>query len=184
MASSSGVAFGVLADAQTRQHRRRLAIGRVLLVGLLGALLGYGAAGGGGRGPRAPAPVTEGGATVASGLTLPLPPGRASETFAVSAPADRAYDVTLVAPAGSAVVVSMNIAAGAGWTIATRDATSCRMAAGLTLCLLHFAAGGNPGGIWKAVVRKASVPAARARITIVFMPRPSAYQPAGHLERR
>ena len=36
------------------------------------------------------------------------------------------------------------------------------------MCLLHFAAGGNPGGMWSAVVRKTSIPAATLQVSVVF----------------
>jgi len=165
MASLSGVDFGVLVDARARQHRRRRrVIGVLFIAAALSALLGYGAGGGKGSRPRAAGPLTE---ALSRGVTLRLPAGRATEAFMISAPAERAYDVTLTAPAGSRIVVAMNIPAG-GWMFATRKDPGCRPSAGRTICLLHFAAGGNPGGLWRAVVRKDSIPAAMVRISVVF----------------
>ena len=97
-----------------------------------------------------------------------MPYGRATDTVRISAPAGRAYDVTLTAPAGSAIGLAMYIGPGTGWTLTTRDTTDCRASAGRSVCLLHFAAGGNPGGKWKAVVRKISAPAATVRILVTF----------------
>jgi len=179
MSSYSGLAFGVVADARARQQRRRQRfIVAMLAVALLSAVLGYAAAGGNGPGPRAPAPVTESSAPFSRGVTLRLPSGRATETFTISAPPEHAYDVTLTAPAGSAIVVAMAIGPGAGWTLATRNDAACGTSAGRTLCLLHFAAGGNPGGTWTATVRKDSPPAVNARISVVFAPRAGAYRSA------
>ena len=173
MAAFSGVDFGVLADARARQHRRRQrVIGALLIAAALSALLGYGTGGGTGRRSPGPTLVTE----ASRGVTLRLPAGRAAETFTISAPAGHAYDVTLTAPEGSRIVVAMNIGLGVGWTLATRADSGCRTAAGRTVCLLHFAAGGNPGGTWTAIVRKASSPAVTARIGVVFMPLAGEYR--------
>jgi hypothetical protein len=178
MSSSAGLAFGVVADARARQHRRRQrVIGTMLGVALLSAVLGYAAVGGNGPGPRAPGPVTESSARFSRDVTLRLPPGRATETFTISAPAEHAYDATLAAPAGSAIVVAVTIAGG-GWTLATREDAACGTSAGRTLCLLHFAAGGNPGGTWTATVHKYSSPAVDARISVVFAPRAGVYRSA------
>lgn len=97
--------------------------------------------------------------------------------FTIPAPAGRAYDVTLSAPAGSAIVVALVIPGG-GWTLATRHDTACKTRAARTLCLLHFAAGGNRGGTWTATVRKDSSPALNARISVVFAPRAGEYRSA------
>jgi hypothetical protein len=149
----------------------------MLAVALLGAVLGYAGVGGNGPGPRAPGPVTESSARFSRGVTLRLPSGRATETFAINAPAEHAYDVTLAAPAGSAIVVAVTIAGG-GWTLTTRNDAACGTRARETLCLLHFAAGGNPGGIWTATVHKDSSPAVNARISVVFAPRAGVYRSA------
>jgi hypothetical protein len=83
----------------------------------------------------------------------------------------------MVAPAASAIVLTMKIPAvandrvispAAGWTVNTLSDSSCHTKAGHTGCLLHFAAGGNPGGRWTGIVHKTSVPAAAVHISIVF----------------
>lgn len=141
--------------------------------------LGYIAAGGNGPGHRALAPLTESSTPFSRGVTVRLPAGRATKTFTVSALVGHAYDVTLTAPTGSAIVVAMTIGPGAGWwTLSTRNKAACRTTAGRTLCLLHFAAGGNPGGTWTATVRKDSPPAVNARISVVFAPRAGTYRSA------
>jgi len=178
MAAFPSVAFGVLADARARQHRRRrMVIGCTLVVAVLSALVGYEAATGTGGAPHAGAPITEDSAASSHGTSLQLPYRHATDTFRISAPAGRAYDVTLSAPAGSAIAMAMYIGPGTGWTLTTRDTTDCRASAGRTVCLLHFAAGGNPGGTWNAVVRKISVPAATVRIHVTFNRHVGDYSP-------
>jgi len=179
MTSYPGLAFGVVADARARRHRRRQRIIAAMLVAAVpSTVLGYAATGGTGPGPRAPAPVTESSSPLSRGETIRLPTGRATETFTISAPAQHAYDVTLTAPAGSAIVVAV-VFAGGGWTLGTRNDAACRTRDGRTLCLLHFAAGGNPGGSWTATVRKDSPPAVTARIGLVFARREGTYRLAG-----
>lgn len=174
MMSYSGVAFGVLADARARQHRRRrLVIGCALVVAVVGALAGYEAAGNG-AGPGAGAPITQDSAAFSHGTSLQLPYGRATDTFRIRAAAGRAYDATLTAPAGSAIAVTIN-GAGIGWTLTTLDTADCRASAGRTVCFLPFAAGGNPGGTWEAVVHKTTLPPVDARFSIIFRQHPGAY---------
>lgn len=74
----------------------------------------------------------------------------------------------MAAPAAAAIVLTMKISAGTGWTLNTLHNPGCHTIAGRTGCVLHFAEGGNPGGTWTAIVHKTSLPAARGRITIVF----------------
>ncbi|MGH2887753.1 MAG: hypothetical protein ACRDPA_34480 [Solirubrobacteraceae bacterium] len=41
--------------------------------------------------------------------------------------------------------------------------------------MLHFAAGGNPGGVWLGTVAKSSIPAARIHIKFAFTARAGDY---------
>jgi hypothetical protein len=98
-----------------------------------------------------------------------MPRGRATETFSISALAYRTYDVTVTATASSVIGVTMN-EGFARWTLNTLHGQDCHTRAGRAICVLHFAAGGNPGGTWTAVVRKTSIPAASVRVSVVFEP--------------
>jgi len=141
----------------------------VVIVAILAATLAHVAAG---TGPgRAPTPATANSAWLWRAVNVSLPAGRTNHAFTINAPAHHAYDVTLAAPVGSAIVLTMNIATGTGWTITTRHDPGCSTSATGTACVSHFAAGGNPGGTWKAVVRKTSAPAVNVRLTIIFRPR-------------
>jgi hypothetical protein len=167
MASRCAATFGVLADARSRQRRRRARLaGAALLAIVLVCVLARATAGSGSGRPGAPAGADA--ATPGRSLDLRLSAGRATRTFRIAAAAGRAYDVSVAAPVASAVVLSMDIGPGAGWTLAARDDAGCSTNAGRTACLAHFAAGGNPGGTWRLVVTKAAGPAADVRIAITF----------------
>jgi hypothetical protein len=62
----------------------------------------------------------------------------------------------------------MKIIPGESWTLNTLNGQGCRTVVRQTGCLLHFAAGGNPGGTWTGIVHKNSVPAALVRISVVL----------------
>jgi hypothetical protein len=159
---------GVIEDARSRQRRHRRVGAFVLVAVAFGAVIASLYGGGGGSTPRGGAPVSKGGPASVQGSALRLPSGRATTTFTITAPAARAYDVTVAAPAASAIVLTMKISPGVGWTVNTRDDPSCHATAGQIACLLHFAEGGNPGGMWTAIVHKTSLPPARAHISILF----------------
>ena len=159
---------GVIEDARSRQRRHRRVGACVLVVVALGAVIASLYGGGGGGTSRGGAPIAKGGPPSLQGAALRLPSGRSTTTFTITAPAARAYDVTVAAPAASAIVLTMKISPGVGWTVNTLDDPSCHTIAGHTACLLHFAEGGNPGGTWTAIVHKTSLPPARAHISIVF----------------
>lgn len=159
---------GVIEDARSRQRRHRRAGACLLFAVALGAVIASLYSGGGGGTPRDGASVAKGGPRSIQGAALRLPSGRSTTTFTITAPAARAYDVTVAAPAASAIVLTMKISPGVGWTVNTLDDPSCHTIAGHTACLLHFAEGGNPGGTWTAIVHKTSIPPARAHITILF----------------
>jgi hypothetical protein len=110
--------------------------------------------------------------------TLRMPRGRATDTFSVSALGHRTYNVTVTATAASTISLTME-GAGFRWTLNTRDGQDCRTRAGRAVCALRFAAGGNPGGIWTAIVRKTSVPAVSVRISVVFNRCEGEYRAAG-----
>ncbi len=169
-------AAGVIEEARSRQRRhRRIGVLLLLVVALAGLIASLGSSGGGSR---------HGGASIAQnshglipGSALRLPRGRTTTTFTISAPAEHAYDVTVRVPAASAIVLTMSLPAvandrvispAAGWTVNTLSDSSCHTNAGHADCLLHFAAGGNPGGRWTGIVHKSSIPAARVNISIVF----------------
>ena len=159
---------GVIEDARSRQRRHRR-VGACLLVAVAsGAVIAALYGGGGAHIPSGGAPVARGRPPSAEGAVLRLPSGRAATTFTITAPVAHAYDVTVAAPAASAIVLTMKISPGAGWTVNTRDDPSCHTATGHTSCLLHFAEGGNPGGTWTAIVNKTSLPPARVHIGIRF----------------
>ena len=99
--------------------------------------------------------------------TLQMPRAPATQRFSVSASAHDAYDVSVTAPASSLISVTMQ-GAGFRWTLKTPHGQGCHTRAGRAVCVLHFAAGGNQGGTWTAVVHKASVPAASVRVSVVF----------------
>lgn len=159
---------GVIEDARSRQLRYRRVGACLLVVVALGAVIASLYGGGGGGTPRGGASVAKGGPSSVQGAALRLPSGRSTTTFTITAPAAHAYDVTVAAPAASAIVLTMKISPGVGWTVNTLDDPSCHTIAGHTACLLHFAEGGNPGGTWTAIVHKTSLPPARAQISIVF----------------
>jgi hypothetical protein len=102
-----------------------------------------------------------------------LPYGRTTDTIRFHAPPRRAYDAALTAPAGSAIALTI-LGPGIEWTLTTRDATDCTTSARRTVCLGHFAAGGNPGGPWEARVHKTTLPAARATFSLIFQGHPTA----------
>jgi len=157
MNAFAGVAFGVLADARARRRRRRGTIGAAIAFAAVAAAL---ASGTGGHTPNA---------ALTRDLALRVPAGRASETFTIDAPAGLAYDVRLTAPAAARVTLTVQIGAGAGWTAETGDESACSRSSASTTCLLHFAAGGNPGGRWTAVLSKDTAPAAAVEIAIRFL---------------
>ncbi len=159
---------GVIEDARSRQRRHRRVGACLLVVVALGAVIARLYSGGGAGTPRSGASIAKGGPLSVRGAALRLPSGRSTTTFTITAPAARAYDVTVATPAASAIVLTMKISPGVGWTVNTLDDPSCHTIAGHTACLLHFAAGGNPGGTWTAIVHKTSLPPARAHISILF----------------
>jgi hypothetical protein len=176
MTSFAGAAFGVLADARGRQQRRRRRIlGVALLALVLSPILAYVVAGGGPR--RTSGPVVEDRAALNYAWRLRLAAGPEADRFTITAPADRAYVVAISAPATTAAVMRAHIGPGAGWTLATPSDTSCSTNANHTYCILHFAAGGNPGGTWTIVVRKTSARAATVHIFLRFNRHTGDYTP-------
>lgn len=168
---------GVIKDARSRQRRHRRAGACLLLAGALAAVIASNSGGGGGTARGEPA-AAQGRAGFVHSATLRLPRGRSTTTFTITAPAAHAYDVTVATPAAAAIVLTMKISAGTGWTLNTLHDPGCHTMAGRTDCVLHFAEGGNPGGRWTAIVHKTSLPAARGRITIAFDPNNAAPTPA------
>jgi hypothetical protein len=104
----------------------------------------------------------------AQNATLRMPRGQATKRFAISALASHSYDVTVTAPATAAVAVTMNEGVGTRWTLDSLHGQGCHTSAGRATCLLHFAAGGNPGGTWTGVVHKTSILAVRVKVSIAF----------------
>lgn len=159
----------VIKEARARQRRHHGAGVCLLLAGALAAVIASQSGGGGGN-AHGKALAAHGRAGLVHGAALRLPRGRSTTTFTITAPATHGYDVTVAAPAAAAIVLTMKISAGTGWTLNTQHDPGCHTMAGRIDCVLHFAAGGNPGGRWTAIVHKTSLPAARGRITIVFDP--------------
>ena len=163
-----GAVLGVISDARNRQRRWRLIGAAVAL--LVAAALGAVLASLGGGQHRAPGQRSDAAhsGTVLQGGNLVLY-GHKDFTWAVHAPARFAYDVRFTAaPAASRAVVTMQIAGGSGWSFSTRDHPACRTSAGRTVCLLHFAGGGNPGGTWRADVRNTTASTGTFHLLITF----------------
>lgn len=131
-------------------------------------------AGGGDRTPNR-LPVANDGAYLARTATLQLPRGRSTTTFPVRAPAAHAYDVMVDAPTATPIVLTMKIATGTGWTLNTAGRESCRSNAGRTVCELHFAQGGNPGGTWTGTVHDVSPESVLVHVDIAFNPHRGGY---------
>jgi hypothetical protein len=119
-----------------------------------------------------------GGALNAAGLSrsktrtavLRFPRGRSVRVFGLSAPAAVSYDITIdtAATAALSVVTHVN---GSALTMSllysTHDQGCVRRLRAVT-CVLHFAAGGNPGGRWAMTITKRSVPSATVAVSVVF----------------
>src|ERR1700730_11070864 len=108
---------GVIEDARARQRRHRRVGACVLVVFAFGPVIASLYGGGGGGAPRGAAAVAKGGPPSAQVAAVRLPSGRSTTTFTITAPAARAYDVTVAAPAASAIVMTMKISPGVGWTV-------------------------------------------------------------------
>jgi hypothetical protein len=101
---------------------------------------------------------------------LRLPRGRSVGVFRLSAAAALGYDVTVGAPASAALSVVTHVNGGAmtlSVLYSTHDQGCVRRSRAVT-CVLHFAAGGNPGGCWAMTVTKWSEPSARVAISVAF----------------
>ena len=96
--------------------------------------------------------------------------GRSTTTFLVRAPAAHAYDVMVDAPTATPIVLTMKIAAGTGWTLNTAGHESCNSSGARTVCELHFAKGGNPGGTWTGTVHDVSPESVLVHVDIAFSP--------------
>ena len=103
--------------------------------------------------------------------TSAFPAGRATRTFKIRAVASHPYDVTVAAPASAELNIHINTSGGVRSMLDTIHGQSCRSRAGHIDCLLHFAEGGTPGGIWTVVISKTSAPAAVVAISVVFLGR-------------
>lgn len=132
------------------------------------AVIGLVGRGGGNDAGSGKAPVANGGAALVHGLTVRLPRGRSATTFTLTAPARRAYDLRMVVPAGPAIVVTMKISPGVGWTVKSSTTPGCHTSGRHAECLLHFAEGGNPGGTWIGTVHKTEAPATLVHLNITF----------------
>ena len=161
---------GVIDDARSRQRRHRRA-GAVLTLALALAALACVIAGGGRGSGGARPPVAKDGASFVQTTSLRMPRGRTTSTFLVNGIAGHAFDARFDAPAAAALAVTTNIgtALGIGPTFHTlTDRQDCRIMAAEVSCLVHFAAGGTPGGTWRWILTKTSIPAARVRISVAF----------------
>jgi hypothetical protein len=159
---------GVIEDARSRQRRHRRA-GAALTLAVALAVLAYAIAGGGDGSGGARPPVAKDGASFVQTTSLRMPRGRTTFTFLVKGIAGHAFDVRFNAPASAALAVTTNIGTplGTGPTFHTlTDRQDCRTIAAEVSCLVHFAAGGTPGGTWRWTVTKSSIPAARVRISV------------------
>lgn len=161
---------GVIEDARARQQRHRRAGAVLFLAIALTALIYLNAGGGGGSGGDRP-PVSHAGAPFIQTSILRLARGRTTSTFLVKGIAGHAFDARFNAPATAALTVTANIGPGSGLgpTFHTlTDRRDCRIVAAEASCVVHFAAGGTPGGTWRWTVMKTSVPAAVVHISVAF----------------
>ena len=176
MNAGSSIAVGRVNEAHARRRRRR-SVGLVVALAAVTAVVVYSTTGGPQQPTRGPAPAAPS-TTLSRAALLRLPTGPVTKTFTIAAPAGLPYDVRITAPARSAVGLAMRIGPGTGWTLGTSDTAACRATSGQRACLWHFAAGGNPGGAWTAVVRKETEPGASVEISItLFKPHTSPTQP-------
>jgi hypothetical protein len=152
-------------EARRRQRRRRRGIALALLAAALATVLLQAS------GPP-PKPPRSGARNAASGtarhVSLGLPAGQSTSAFRIAAPVNHAYEVSIVVPARSAIVLTVKIDPGSGWSVDTRRNGDCRATTTTTVCLVPFAAGGNPGGTWTATIRKVSIPPAQVQVAIRF----------------
>ncbi len=100
---------------------------------------------------------------------MKLPLGRSTRTFRIQAVAAHAYDVTVEAPESAALRIHMNTLGGTRSVLDTIHGQSCHAHAGHIGCLLHFAAGGTPGGTWTVVITKTSAPPAAVAVSVGFI---------------
>jgi hypothetical protein len=160
-------------EARRRQRRRRRGIALALLAAALATVLALQAS------SPPPKPPRSGAGNAASGATrhvsLGLPAGQSTSAFRIVAPANHAYEVSIVVPARSAIVLTVKIGPGSGWSVDTRRNQDCRATTTTTACLVPFAAGGNPGGTWTATIRKLSIPPAQVQVAIRFARRAGDY---------
>jgi hypothetical protein len=161
---------GVIDDARSRQklHRRT---GAAVFLAIALAVLVYMNAGGGGRSGGDRPPVSHHGASFIQTNTLRLTRGRTTSTFLVKGIAGHAFDARFNAPATAALTVTTNIGPGSGLGPTFHTLTErhdCRIVAAEVSCVVHFAAGGNPGGTWRWTVTKTSAPAAVVHISVAF----------------
>jgi hypothetical protein len=161
----------VIDDARSRQRRHRRA-GVALFLALALALLAYIDSGGGGRSGGGRPPVSHGGASFIQTSTLRLGRGRTTSTFLVKGIAGHAFDARFDAPVTAALTVTTNIGPPPDLGFPTfhtlTDRHDCRVLAAEVSCVVHFAAGGTPGGTWRWTVTKTSTPAAAVRISAAF----------------
>jgi hypothetical protein len=162
---------GVIDDARSRQrlHRRT---GAALFLALALMAVVYLSAGGGGRSGGDRPPVSHDGASFIQTSTLRLPRGRTTSTFLVKGIAGHAFDARFDAPVTAAFAVTTNIGPPPDLGFPTfhtlTDRHDCRVVAAEVLCVVHFAAGGTPGGTWRWTVAKTSNPAAVVHISVAF----------------
>jgi hypothetical protein len=167
---SDSLEAGVIDDARSRQKRHRRT-GAAVFLAIALAVLVYMNAGGGGRSGGDRPPVSHHGASFIQTSTLRLARGRTTSIFLVKGIAGHAFDTRFNAPVTAALTVTTNIGPGSGLgpTFHTlTDRHDCRIAAAQVSCVVHFAAGGTPGGTWRWAVTKTSTPAAAVRISVAF----------------
>jgi len=161
---------GVIQDARARRRRHRRAGAAIALaIALIGPAFVNAGGGNGAGGSRAP--IQTGGASFAQGASMRLPRGRTTFTFLVHGIAGHAFDARFQAPEAAAIAVTTNIGPGAGLgpTFHTlTDRQDCRTVSAQTSCVVHFAAGGVPGGTWRWTVTKTSIAAAKIHISVTF----------------
>jgi hypothetical protein len=158
----------VIKDAQARQRRHRRAAAAVLSIAAAGAASALAAGGGGGDHSHASG--RTGGSPLSRSVVVRLTRGRSTGRFAIHAPADHAYRVSMSAPAHSRIRLMMRINDFSGWSLDLPGDPGCRATSTGVLRTLNFAAGGNPGGTWGGTLHKTTGPTESARVRITFAP--------------
>ncbi|MGI8713663.1 MAG: hypothetical protein ACR2NR_10865 [Solirubrobacteraceae bacterium] len=98
--------------------------------------------------------------------TVALPLGCSTRAFTVHAVASHPYDLNVEAPRSAGLGIQTNTPGRTLAVLYTVHSQSCNVRSGHVSCLLHFAAGRNPGGQWTVVITKRSAPPAAVAVSV------------------